>query len=204
MINFIYAERDALLLPKTRQIIKRLPNAQVVLIDRWEDVFFRKKQNFSLQKQNQQLIIGVNREKFIYNGSDNCQNGGNGEFYYCTMAKNCIFSCDYCYLAGVNRSGNLLVFANIGDCFREADGLIDSGKNIFLPVSYDTDLYALEDLYGFVGDWSRYLAEKKPEKLTCEVRTKCGTAGFLDNISRDAAPYMVFTWTLTPSLCISS
>lgn len=65
---------------------------------------------------------------------------------------NCIFDCEYCYLKGMYPSGNLVVFVNLEDIFAELEALL-AQKSIYLCVSYDADLVAIESLTGFVREW---------------------------------------------------
>ena len=64
---------------------------------------------------------------------------------------NCIFDCEYCYLKGMYPSGNLVVFVNLEDIFAELEALL-AQKSIYLYVSYDADLVAIESLTGFVRE----------------------------------------------------
>ncbi len=202
MIDIIYVERDALGYPMTERAFKALPKAEHVIIDSWEDVFYRKNQNFRLQKNSQKLILAVNRSDFLRKGSKNCQSFGADSFYYCSAVKNCICGCEYCYLQGMFGSANLLAFVNTGDCFEELRHLlkaenIGKERKMLLPVTYDNDLYTLEKVFGLVESWADFLAAEKPEGLTVEIRTKCGTKSFAEAAKR-AAEYMVFTWSVAP------
>ncbi len=196
MIDIVYIEKEALNLPFTENTVKKLPGAAKVLIDRWEDVFYRKKQDYGLQKKNRKLIIGINRGSFVMEGSENCQSAGAEDFYYCSFAKNCIGGCDYCYLQGMMRSGYLLAFANMDDCFAEAEKVLDKGKKTLLAVSYDNDIYALDGLFGYVKMWSDFANRERRENLTVEVRTKCGTKAFIDRAD-SASGTLVFTWSVS-------
>ena len=202
MIDIVYIERDAHGYPMTGRALKALPKAEQVIIDSWEDVFYRKNQNFRLQKGAQKLILAVNRSGFIRMGSKNCQNFGADSFYYCSPVRNCISGCEYCYLQGMLSSANLLAFVNTGDCFEELRHLlkaenIGKERKMLLPVTYDNDLYTLEKVFGLVGSWADFLAAEKPEGLTVEIRTKCGTKSFAE-AAKKAAEYMVFTWSVAP------
>ena len=201
MIDILYIEKDAFGLPFTQKVMSKLPKAVVVPVDRWEDLFFRKKQNFLLQKKDRKLIIGVNRGGFLVKGSDNCQSVGADVFYYCSYAKNCIGGCSYCYLQGMMRSGNLLAFANTEDSFGEvrkvmAREKVSEDRKMLLAVSYDNDVYALEGLFGFVEMWSGFASSMKDKGLTLEIRTKCGTKGFIDKADPSSGA-LLFTWSVS-------
>ncbi len=62
---------------------------------------------------------------------------------------NCIFDCAYCYLKGMYPSANIVVFVNLEeDIFAEVERVLENHP-LYLCVSYDTDLLALEPLIGF-------------------------------------------------------
>lgn len=202
MIKVVYVEKAAYEYEKTYRILSKIKNAVIVGCDTWEEVFYKRNQNYHVQKTYQQLIIGVNRDKYIFEGSSNCQSFGADNFFYCGNSKNCVFNCDYCYLSGMLKSGNLLAFVNVEDCFREASDLFreceESGESLLMPISYDNDAYALENLFGYVSDWGNFLKTYKPKNVTVEIRTKCGTKSFLDNIPKESYPFMCMTWSIAP------
>lgn len=196
MEQLIYVEHEAASYPLTERILECFSKSQVVYIDNANDLFNRTNQNYALQKKYQSVILAVNHGKFVYEASNNCQSFGADNFYYVSACKNCIYNCDYCYLQGMFRSGNILVYVNTDDCFREVDRLLEKTEGeLLLPISYDSDVYALEEPLGFIEAWSNYL-ETKDERLTVELRTKCGTMQFLDKIK--AKKNFVVTWSLNP------
>ena len=66
---------------------------------------------------------------------------------------NCVYNCEYyCYLKGMYPSGNIVVFVNLEDIFAELEEILQKHP-VYLCVSYDSDLMALEDLTGFVESW---------------------------------------------------
>lgn len=197
MINYVFVENEAKEYPLTKKVLEKFTKSQIVYIDNANALYNRTNQNYALQKKHQSLILAVNHGKFIYKASDNCQSFGAENFYYVSMCKNCIYDCDYCYLKGMYRSGNLLAYVNTSDCFKEVDELLEKtdGK-LLLPIAYDSDIYALEELLGYIEKWSDYLNEKKTDRLTVEIRTKCGTKQFIDKIA--AKDNFVLTWSLSP------
>lgn len=148
MLNFknIYIEKNALNYQITKSILaQNSDNASIILIDHYKDVFCRSKQDISLQKNYQDLILAERQNDFIYKGASVCQDFDNENFYYSSCVMNCVCNCEYCYLKGMYPSGHLVVFVNIEDYFRYLDD-----KEIYLCVSYDTDLFPLEDTLGYV------------------------------------------------------
>ncbi len=201
MINYIYAERDALDYPVTKRILEQFKAAELYVVESYKDIFCRPNQNYRLQKDNPALILAVNHTGFIYKGAENCQDFGNDDFFYCSCSKNCIFSCDYCYLQGMYRSGHIVVFVNIDDCLKETELLLEKRKKLYMCLSYDCDIFALEGALGYVRLWNDFAAENAENGFLAEVRTKGASTDFFKNNQPNRG--MVFAWTLSPQSVIS-
>lgn len=189
----IYVEREAAEYPLAKQILARFPGADVVEIEHYKDVFNRSHQSFYHQKQAQALILAVKKGTLIYPGAPVCQNFGNRHFYYTSNIMNCIYDCEYCYLQGMYPSGNLVVFLNQEDIFSQAELLLKEHP-VYLCVSYDTDLLALEGVTGFTRNWIAF-AESHPD-LTIEIRTK--SAGFAAISDMTPSKRAILAWTISP------
>ncbi len=199
MIRFIYVEKRIKDLDYTAEIISKFPGAETIEIENAREILKRPKQNFSAQKACQQLILAANDASFICAASDNCQDMGADEFYYCSLLKNCIYSCDYCYLQGTYKCGHLVAYVNLDDCFAAVRDLMrEKSGNIFLPISYESDILALEEAFGYVGKWADFLENNDYDNLTVEVRTKCGSVSLLRKLPKN----MVTTWSLNPDSVI--
>lgn len=192
--SHIYVEEAVAENPRTQRILAHFPDARIIMIGHYKDVFCRAKQNFEAQKQSQSLILAAKQGKLVYEGAPVCQSFGNEHFYYTSCIMNCLFDCEYCYLRGMYPSGNIVIFVNLEDIFEEVRR--ELGKHpVYLCVSYDTDLLALEKLTGFVESWCRF-AEANQE-LTIEIRTKCGSTDIFDRIK--PCDRVIFAYTLSPA-----
>lgn len=172
-----------------------------ILIDHYKDIFNRSHQDFARQKKAPSLILAKKTGTLIYQGAPVCQNFGNEHFYYTSCMMNCIYHCDYCYLQGMYPSGHVVVFVNLEDYFNELELLLKKHP-VYLCVSYDTDLLALEQTFSFVGQWLKFAAEHS--SLTLEIRTKSGNAGIFEKLAAiyQAKPQLqkniIFAWTVSP------
>jgi spore photoproduct lyase len=171
MISHIYVEKKVQHHVRTQKILEKIPSGKVVLIDHYKDVFCRKRQRVSLQNESPALILAAKEGRLIYEGAPVCQSFGNEFFYYTSCVMNCIYNCEYCYLKGMYPSGNIVIFVNLEDIFREVEEILTKHP-VYLCVSYDTDLMALENLTGFVDEWIHFA--QNHDDLRIEVRTKCG------------------------------
>lgn len=197
IFSHIYVEEDAFAFELTEHILKKFPNSNVIRIKHYKDIFCRKHQDFFAQKHSQSLILAVNHEKSVYKGARVCQNFGYDYFYYCSNVKNCIFDCGYCYLQGMYSSGNIVIFVDIDRIFRETDELLKEHP-VYLCISYDTDLLALEGITGLLEKWAQFASGY--DNLTIEVRTKSGiivkSKAQIDNF--------IFAWTISPEYIIDT
>lgn len=175
----IYVEERVLADPAYRkraeEIIRHFGDAVVIKINHYKDVFNRHKQNYLKQHESQALILAVKQGNLVYPGAKVCQSMGNEHFYYTSCMMNCLFDCEYCYLKGMYPSGNMVIFLNLEDIFKEVEALLEKHP-VYLCVSYDTDLMAVESLTGYVREWMRFTNEHPG--LTIEVRTKAGNISF--------------------------
>lgn len=149
MFSHIYVEAAVRNHPRTQRILQQFLKAQVISITHYKDVFCRKGQQVHLQHGSKALIIARKDGQLLYEGAEVCQSFGNEYFYYTSCVMNCIYDCEYCYLKGMYPSGNLVIFINIEDIFAELETLL-AKHPVYLCVSYDTDLLALENIAGFV------------------------------------------------------
>lgn len=196
--TYIYVEEQALEHDNTKHILGKFPDAHIIPIKHYKDIFNRRNQNPIMQKNAPSLILAVQNETFIYPGAPVCQSFGNEYFYYSSLIMNCIFDCEYCYLQGMYPSGHPVIFVNIEDCFDKLSGLLKEHP-IYLCISFDTDLLAFENITGYVAKWIDY-CRTQPD-LTIEIRTK--SANFKAISDLDIPDNVILAWTLTPDYVIN-
>lgn len=151
-----------------------------------------------LQSQSRKLILAAKEGSLLYQGSPICQSFGNSHFYYTSCMMNCIYDCEYCYLKGMYPSANLVVFVNLEDIFVEVERMLKQHP-LYLCVSYDTDLLALEQMTGYVKAWSHFAA-MHPKQLKIEIRTKCANPHFFEH--EKPLPNVIYAFTLSPQVII--
>lgn len=196
--SHIYVEKDALAYPVCKQILdffsSRSP--QTILIQKYQEVFGRTHQNFTIQKNSPSLILAVKHGNFLYPGAPVCQNFGFQHFYYTSFVMNCLFDCEYCYLQGMYPSSHIVIFVNLEDYFTQLHGLL-AKHPVYLCISYDTDLLALDAFTGFI---SRYLDFAAGEPLlTTELRTKSAVLiTEPERWSADTKERFILAYTLSP------
>lgn len=195
--SHIYIEEDIIDNETVHSIAQKFAGAKKITIKSYKDVFNRTSQNFCAQKNSIKLILAKKRANFIYKGSEVCQNFGYDNFFYAVNAMNCIYDCEYCYLKGMYPSANIVIFINIEDYFNEIDK-ITSEQKIYLSISYDTDLLAIENITNFVQRWIDYCRSNK--NLTVELRTKSTNIAIFEK--NDPFGRFIPSWTLSPQQII--
>ena len=204
--SHIYIEEALLGGEEARTILRKFPKAKCIPIRHYKDLFNRRKQNRALQEKSRKLILAKKEGQRIYPGAPVCQSFSESAFYYTSLLMNCPFHCEYCYLQGMYPSANLVLFLNVKDYFLDCQRLIQEKGSLYLCISYDTDLLALEELYPFVERFARF-SEKEPN-LRIEVRTKAGGESLFRRLlkmqlSEDAKKRLIFAFTLSPEKIVS-
>ncbi|MBQ1843268.1 MAG: radical SAM protein [Lachnospiraceae bacterium] len=171
--NHIYIEKEIADHPRTREILSKCSSRGIFYIDRYMDIFGRKRQDIHYQMAHRSLILAKASEELIYAGSPMCQDYGRRQFYYTSTMKNCLYDCEYCFLKGMYDCGYIVVFVNIEDILDAVEGKlaeIEEGQTMYLSVSFDTDLFSFESLTGYCAIWRRFALEHPSCEL--EIRTK--------------------------------
>ncbi|MDE7202873.1 MAG: radical SAM protein [Lachnospiraceae bacterium] len=197
--SHIYVEKSVRNHVRTQKILAKFPSAEIIEISHYKDVFCRNRQSYQLQHCAQKLILAARQGTLLYEGAPVCQSFGNQYFYYVSCAMNCIFDCEYCYLKGMYPSANIVVFVNLEDIFAEIERMLEHHP-LYLCISYDTDLLALEQIIGYVREWCDFTA--RHENLKIEIRTKCANKLFV----RNATPIsgVIYAFTLSPQTVIEA
>lgn len=199
LFSHIYVETAIKDHPRTQKLLAKFPSAEIVEISHYKDVFCRGRQSRALQHRSQSLILAARRGTLLYGGAPVCQSFGNPYFYYASCVMNCIFDCEYCYLQGMYPSANIVVFVNLEDYFAQAERMLESHP-LYLCVSYDTDLLALEHVTGYVEEWCGFA--RKHEDLKLEIRTKCAGKRLAARLR--PLPGVIYALTLSPQAVIEA
>ncbi|WP_462427633.1 spore photoproduct lyase family protein [Fusobacterium varium] len=192
--SHIYIEKEAFDYPLTKKILEKFPNSNIVELEIYKEIFSKGNQNFIIQKKSPKLILAVKKENYLYEGAKVCESFGNDNFYYTSSIMNCIYDCEYCYLQGVYTSANIVIFVNIEDCFKEIEKILQK-KSMYICISYDTDLLALEGITGLAEQWYHFV--RKNKNLKIELRTKSSNIKVLRNL--EPADNVILAWTLSPA-----
>lgn len=185
---------------RTQEILAKFPAAEIIEISHYKDIFCRSRQCIRLQHGSQKLVLAKKEGALLYEGSPVCQDFGNSNFYYASCVMNCIYDCEYCYLKGMYPCANLVIFVNLEDFFKEAGRLLQS-RQLYLCISYDTDLLAVEHITGYVSQWAEFAAGYIG-RLSVEIRTKCANLQYFRKARPDSDA--IYAFTLSPQAVIQA
>ena len=197
----IYVEKAILQSPDVERVLRKFPKAKVIPIKHYKDVFNRKKQGRLAQSLSRKLILAKKEGQRLYDGAVVCQDFSESHFCYTSLLMNCPFHCAYCYLQGMYPSSNLVMFLNLEDYFSDCKKWIAEKGSLYLCISYDSDLLAMEGVYPYVEEFARFLNQENA--LRIEVRTKAGGEGLWRKmqklpLSLEGRKRMIFAFTLSP------
>jgi len=173
MVDTLYIEKAVIKEARTQAVIARYPNANQILIDRYGEVFNSHNQNFRLQKNNPSLILAAKHNKKVISTPEQYETGGGAHYYFSHML-NCIYDCRYCFLQGMLRSANYLLFVNYDEFLADIKKIAAEHENDQKPVwffsGYDCDSLAYEPVTGFAEYFVP--AFKDIPNAVLELRTK--------------------------------
>ncbi|MCC5807608.1 MAG: hypothetical protein JJU00_14890 [Opitutales bacterium] len=175
-------------------MLRRFSRSRTVPISHYKDIFNRPRQEWRAQKESPALILAARHGEFLYDASAYTPTFGHKRFHYNALALNCVYDCAYCYLQGMFPSAHIVLFVNIEDYFAATEAALAEGP-LYLALSYDTDLPALEHIIPYTRRWIEFTRTRPG--LTVEIRTKSASFNrFADITPTDNA---VLAWTLSPA-----
>ena len=199
-IDTLYVEEAVREHPRTLAILSRFKSARVIQIDRYGDVFNAPAQNFRHQKSNPALILAHKAGNRVLPTPPEYHIGGPHNYYFSHML-NCIYDCRYCFLQGMYKSANYVVFVNTDNFFSDIDQITLSHEGpVWFFSGYDCDSLALDPVTGFVNDCLDHF--QSSERAYLELRTKSTQIRPL--LSRKAMPNVVVAYSLSPQPVVAA
>ena len=171
MIDSVFVEASVKDHPVTKKVLQRLKNAKTFEIDRHQEMFNRRQQNFRIQKQNPALILAKKYENFVLDAPSGFGISAQNNYYFSHMY-NCIYDCRYCFLQGMYSSANYVLFVNYEDFFESIAQTVSANRatSITFFSGYDCDSLAFEKITGFAHKALDFFSNFNSVEL--ELRTK--------------------------------
>jgi len=188
----VYVEKNILGNDYVNEILKKLDKPEVIEINHYKNIFNRKNQNITYQKNNQSIILAENKDKIIYKGSRVCNDFGYENFYYIVNVMNCPYNCEYCFLKGMYPSSHMLIFVNYEDIMKKLKSSLKVKS--YLSISYECDLMAFEKIHGLNKKWINFAENNK--HITIESRTKSVNFHLIEGCN--PIKNFILSWSLSP------
>jgi len=201
MISTIYIEEEVIDHPRVKEILTRFKQAEIIVCRHYGEIFNRKSQNFRFQKKNPALILAKKQKGFVLPAPDAYAIGGEKNFYFSHMM-NCIYDCRYCFLQGMYRSANYVLFVNYEDIFDDIRQVAkqNTDHNCYFFSGYDCDSLALEPVTKFVENALPLFDQLSNSWI--ELRTKSTQIRGL--LERPVVNNCVVAFSLSPDNVVSS
>lgn len=195
MITTIYVEEAVRNHPRARRVLSRFPSAVQISCARYGEAFNPKSQNFRLQKERPALILAEKFDHFVLDVPGGYGIGGKRNFYFSHML-NCIYDCRYCFLQGMYRSANYVLFVNFEDFQSAIERKIKEApdEESYFFSGYDCDSLALESVTHFAAEFIPFFA--RYPKAWLELRTKSIQIHSL--LKMDTVPNCIVAFSLSP------
>jgi spore photoproduct lyase len=196
MIDLIYIEEELIGSSESERVLAKFTKARVVTCDRYTEVFNPRSQNFRLQKKKPALILARKHDNHVLPTPAGYGIGGAHNYYFSHML-NCLYDCRYCFLQGMYRSANYLLFVNYGD-FQSA--IVDTlekhaGEPVYFFSGYDCDSLAMEQVTQFGQNFIPFF-EEHPQAIL-ELRTKSVSLKAFSGL--EPVPNVVVAFSMTPT-----
>jgi len=194
VFTHIYIEDGVADHARTQEICARFPQAARVTCERYGEVFNPKSQDFRLQKAQPSLILASKHGKTVLEAPAGYGIGGARNYYFSHML-NCLYDCRYCFLQGMYRSANYVLFVNY-ESFAEEISRIAQNSNLpaWFFSGYDCDSLALEPVSGFAAHFLPFFASHPNARL--ELRTKSTQVRTL--LNREPLANVIVAFSFTP------
>ena len=110
---------------------------------------------------------------------------------------NCLYDCRYCFLQGMYRSANYVLYVNYEDFTGDIDTVLAQADNepCWFFSGYDCDSLVLEPVSGFAEHFLPFFAERPAAHI--ELRTKSTQIRSL--LRQPAIPNAVIAFSFTPA-----
>ena len=180
---------------RAARLIDRFPQADVIPCERYGEVFNPKNQDFRAQKSRPALLVARKFDGRVLPTPVGYGVGGEYNYYFAHML-NCVYDCRYCFLQGMYRSANYVLFVNYEDYLADIDAkLAQHDVPVWFFSGYDCDSLAFEPVSGFADYFLPAFAERPQAFL--ELRTKSTQIRSL--LNHPALPNVVVAFSLSPS-----
>lgn len=167
----IYLEKKAKNHPRTTAILTKFPNACILEIDHYKNIFDKNIWNQTLTPA---IIIAQQENIPLLPVPPNY--GREGKSFFFKSSLNCVFDCEYCYLKGNFKTQYSVIFVNYEEIQNTIKNKIETLRNegyqwsITFYASNYSDIQGLDPISGFHQSFVPFFEQF--ESVLMETRTK--------------------------------
>ncbi|MDD5617492.1 MAG: hypothetical protein PHG69_00205 [Candidatus Omnitrophica bacterium] len=199
----IFIENDAKDYNLTKEIIKRFPLAEKVLIKRLKDYAISHKIGSTINTYNKRIDnLFLVKERYDFLKPCPCSKGVLGCGYHIlNLGFGCKYECSYCFLQNYTNTGGIIIPVNIEDFLSALEKFLKNKKhNVRIGTGEFMDSLALDNLTGF----SKILIEffSKLDNAILELKTKSDNVSGILKLRHNKKT--VISWSLNPQPLIES
>lgn len=198
MIETIYVEEAVRQHRRSQEILARYPQARIIDIERYGQVFNKSRQHFRLQKNQPALILAEKHGNRVLPAPQAYNIGGMHNYYFSHMM-NCVYDCRYCFLQGMYRSAHYVLYVNYEDFAQQIRQTIAKhppGSTYFFS-GYDCDSLAFEPVTGFAEYFVSLFTQLD---AWMELRTKSTQIRQL--LQQPVNPRVIVAFSLSPDIVV--
>lgn len=191
----IYVEKDVIDYVYTKNIISKINNPEIIIIDNYKNIFDKNIKNRVLKS----IIIAKLRWNSLTKAPKDYWHIKNS--YFIKSSLNCIFDCSYCFLKWAFKNNFQVYFVNYDDIKNEIDRLLLNNLNNltwFYSSDY-SDILWMNKFSWFIEEFVPYFESK--HNVMMEVRTKSSDISDILNL-KIIPKNTEFAFSLSPQVLI--
>lgn len=198
----IYLEKKAKEYPLTQRILSKFPQAQVLEIDHYKNIFDK---NIGSQQLASAIIIAKQEHIPILPVPENY--GREGKSFFFKTSLNCVFDCEYCYLKANFKTQHSVIFVNYEEIKEAIKNQIQTlrasgyqGMINFYASNY-SDIQGIDILTEFNQTFIPFFEEF--EDVLMETRTKSPVINSILTANNGKVPINTeFSFSMNPESII--
>ena len=196
-IERIYIENEVRKTEIGKKFVDHFPHSKIINIDNYLKYFSYPGRNYYESKNKMNIFLAKKRGNMLKATPEKYGLPGT-KGYAMTCMFNCLYDCEYCYLSGYFKSGDIVIFVNYDDMAKEIDRIKSKEKNIIIYAGDFSDSLLFDNIIGFTDYFYNYL--KNNPDVNMEIRTKRGNINNL--ILKQAINNLIIAVSISPDSVI--
>lgn len=197
----IFVEESVRKSPITENVLARLPDVPVKIIDSVEEKLVEaKRKNPTIPRAKQSLVLARHKGRFFKmcpaSQTRGDQRNACCNYFVINFASNCHMECTYCYLQSYLNFPYMIIYANAEDLLEELDQVVRNNPERYFRIGTGelADSLALDSLTGYGRLLINYFSTLENAVLELKTKTDCVD----DLLHLDHRGRTVVSWSINP------